>query len=295
MKSLFLIPASISLLVLSACHSGPKQERNLLQTLAYLADTSGHLMVFDYKSSCRGDTLTRDTLNYYFGYRLSGDTLVEEVPMDLPDGGRIMKTTTLKRTGTGTRMDSVWEVQSVRYPVLSGSYGPGTALDSADQAGDARDSEATVYEGEVEQVFSVNHAEGIRDGDSIFHSGEGPVFSVGVLRFYGNAQPARKGLADWTNNPSLNTRSIAVSAVDAYTMRFKGLRTGEVVTEVYSPDYTLEDFSSSVAAHAPYRHYLYAQNCPDDGLPAWFDGFLQENAGADGSQGSADPQSSGKP
>ncbi len=138
----------------------------------------------------------------------------------------------------------------------------------------------------------------MRDTTQIALAGENEqVFTRDSLHVYGNAQPAKSVLFELKEYSQLAAESLTVSQVDTYTVQLKGLRTGEVITETYSPDNRTHDFSSSVAAHAPHRFYINAQSCPDEPLPlSWYNAFLRGNLKAGGSQDLlSDPESSGKP
>ncbi len=271
MKNVFLIPASIFPLVLFAllcsCNTGPdggsalSGEPLLRKINFYYLDSLGIEATY-IESYCdvNNATPTRDTVTFPEAYALSGNTLVENNPDELGDNGTVIETVTLTRGGSGTGLQGgVWKVQSIAFPVVSGSDGSGNALDANDRAEVALDSELAVDLSADEQAFT---ADGLYE--------------------YGSVQPAKAFVANWKGNPDVAPDSIAVTAVSQYVARLQGLRTGEIVTVTYSADVSVITFTSSAAAHAKDVFHAYAESCPDDPLPGWFSDFLQANQNANG-------------
>ncbi len=255
---LFLIPASISLLLLAICRGEPKIGGNLLNAYAY-NDSAQTLKLWRFASHCEDDDLVQDTMAYSATYAISGDTLTENVPYNLAHDGQIRAATTLMRDGSGAGLQGAWKVKSVEFFILSGSEG-GSVLDSVDRANGDFDTALKADEGVEELVFSA---------DSVHE--------------YGNARPALAFLSAWKSNREVaDVEAIAVKMISQYVAQLKGLRTGETVTITSSPDMDGSDYVSSVAAHKPYRFYINAQSCPDgsylgSGWPKWYLDFLRAN------------------
>ncbi len=257
MRNLFLIPASISLLALGACNifnpdGGDSPAENFVAAESYTT-ANGNLYRTEAESYCEGNTLEQDPYMIREAYTLSGNTLNEQESDTLEDGGVVLETLTLKRSGSGTDLQGgTWNSRSLAYLVASGSEGQGAALDADDKKEFATDSLLNTYALPESEVFTA---------DSVYT--------------YANVQAARFFLAVWNSGDTADD-SISVSYVSQYVLRFKGLRTGEVLTETYSGDLNEITYSSNVPADTTLHLYNSPPSCPQPDL-SWVESFIEAN------------------
>jgi hypothetical protein len=198
------------------------------------------------------DTLKGDTVEF----QIAGPALRVTWDRDTMESGAVvLQSAVFSRQGSGTGLNGLWLSSGQEYKVVSGT------LTESEKAG---------YDRYVDY-----------EADRRIETKSWLRFADGKLTGYESKDHAALFIREWNSDeygrlPMTMTYAIDVLAIDPLTIELKGRMNGETVRIAWSGR---EDaaYSSSMPAHATYRHFRDPTSCPNDNGPQWYGEFLQAN------------------